>query len=234
MSNKHFSKKYEKKGVFEKSRGYRAACRSCGKGYHNAMWQAHHVLPGTTVSRATIEEQIKDSEKVEYIEGCKWITDWDLNEKYNLIGLPTIWDYILAERISGDQKKKELIELSGSKKKRISRLEKLLKNFVGPIDLPAHQPVSWGHTDFNDEVMLYLKKEVWDPLKVKKKEHEIEPESIKSKLDKSVKSFQDKLQRRGRREGGTEKNWPKRLEKGNNTWFHPFSMASDDDLRAPF
>jgi hypothetical protein len=99
-------------------------------------------------------------------------------------------------------------------------------NFVGPKDLPAHNPVSWGHVVFNDEVKKYLKDTIWNTLDEKKEEHKINPEDIQSQLNTAAELFITKLTLRGARRGGTEENWPERGKAGNTTWFYPFSMAA--------
>jgi hypothetical protein len=226
---KHFQATSKNKvGVFDKSPDYRDICRGCGHGYHGGLWQAHHVLPGVALQKATIESQVNNAKKAEYIENCKWITDWNLNKPYNMMGLPTIWDYIIAEKITQTAgSDSEVIRLSDYRSKLIQSLVKALgKNFVEPENFPAHNPVSWGHVVFNNEVKDNLTVNIWDVLDEKKEKHKINPENIQSKLNKAAKQFMTKLTNRGKRQGGTAKNWPKRFETGNTTWFHPFSMAA--------
>jgi hypothetical protein len=225
----HFNATSKNKvGVFDKSPDYRKICLGCGHGYHGGLWQAHHVLPGVALQKATIENQVKNAEKAAYIENCKWITDWNLNENYNMMGLPTIWDYIIAEKIKqAAGSTAEKIRLSDYRSNLIKALVNALgANFIGPKNLPAHNPVSWGHVDFNGEVTDFLKTEIWDHLNENKEEHKINPESIKGQLDDAAEHFMSELNERGQRGEGTEKEWPRRFDSGNTTWFHPFSMAA--------
>ncbi|WHZ21856.1 MAG: hypothetical protein OJF47_000968 [Nitrospira sp.] len=225
----HFTATVAKQGVFEKSKDYRKICKGCRHGYHDGMWQAHHVLPGVTLQGATIAKQVNE-EKAKYIENCKWITKWDLNAKDNMMGLPTIWDYILAEKIKNTGSGGEVISTSKYRSARINVLVKrLTSKFSGPKNHPAHNPVSWGHVDFNCEVTDFLKTEIWDHLNEKKEEHKINPESIKGQLDDAAKHFMSTLEARGQRGEGTEKEWPRRFDAGNDTWYHPFSMAADPE-----
>lgn len=226
---KHFTATAaNKQGVFEKSKQYRKICKGCGHGYHDGMWQAHHVLPGVTLQKATIENQVKNTEKADYIENCKWITKWDLNATDNMMGLPTIWDYILAERIKNAAGSgAEAIPTSKYRSAMIKVLvKKLASKFAAPENLPAHNPVSWGHVDFNDEVTQYLTTNIWNHLNEKKKEHKVNPEDIQGALNDASDYFMDELKDRGKRGDGTAKEWPRRFNAGNKTWYHPFSMAA--------
>jgi hypothetical protein len=225
---KHFTATAKnKQGIFEKSNDYRKICQGCGHGYHGGMWQAHHVLPGVTLQKATIENQVKNAEKVDYIENCKWITKWDLNATGNMMGLPTIWDYILAEKIQkAAGSAAEVIPVSKYRSDIIMDLiKKLASKFTAPENLPAHNPVSWGHVDFNKEVVDYLVANIWDTLDENKEEHKINPEDIQGELEDASDYFMDELKDRGKRGDGTAKEWPRRFNAGNTTWYHPFSMA---------
>lgn len=229
---KHFDpKSVKKEGEFDKSPNYRTICRGCDHGYHLGLWQAHHVLPGVALQKATIEKQVNNAEKATYIENCKWITKWNLNAHANMMGLPTIWDYIIAEKIKqAAASTSEVIRLSDYRSSLIKSLVNLLgKAFVGPNNLPAHNPVSWGHVDFNGEVADFLKTEIWDHLNENKEEHKINPESIEGQLKDASTHFISTLEARGQRGEGTEKEWPRRFDSGNTTWFHPFSMAAEPE-----
>jgi len=46
------------------------------------IWEAHHVLCYDSVESREI------SENEDYVEACLWITDWNLNDSLNMIGLP--------------------------------------------------------------------------------------------------------------------------------------------------
>jgi hypothetical protein len=223
---KHFTrKKSNKEGVFEKSSNYRKVCEGCGDGYHKALWQAHHILPGTALSKGRIKIEVGDAKKADYIENCKWITKWNLNETPNLMGLPTIWDYILGDWKSkaAASQKEAVVPLNAKKKKLIKKLLALFSG-SGPVNLPVHNPVSWGHAVFNDEVATYLVDEIWNHLDEKKAAHKINPESILAQLKKASNYFRKQLHKRGERPDGTKKNWKKRTDPTNTTWFKSFSM----------
>lgn len=231
--NKHFEPTADnRKGYFEKnkSREYRATCLSGGRGYLSDWHQAHHILPETCFEKSV--EQISPDDKRVYIENCKWVTDWNLNETYNLMGLPRLWSYMLAYQKThgkGDERNKVVSKRYGKIQLIKDRSKIISETFIVPKDYPVHNPVNWGHIDFNEEVSDWLKIEIWDHLDEKKEEHKINPESIRSYLDKGTNYFYNELINRGGREGGTEVNWPKRNEPGNTTWYHPFSMALDPE-----
>lgn len=233
---KHFVKAKKVKGsVFEKysSKRYRKTCKTCNEGYHSRMWQAHHILPGTALSAATIRDLVKDPDKAYYIENCKKVTDWNINEVPNLMGLPTLWDYIIADWAGKDKDDRERFQLSQKKKTQISKILKNLTEDV-PEDLPIHNPTNYGHVDFDDEVALHIKTEIWDKLAKKKKPHEVDPKSIKQELNDAAGHFLKELKERGKRPkgipGATKENWPKQHKNRANyskTWFWPFSMAKN-------
>ena len=62
---------------------------NCNKGYRmgQGLWQAHHILPISSLNSADHISANKDN--LEYLEKCICITDWDINAEPNMMGLDT-------------------------------------------------------------------------------------------------------------------------------------------------
>lgn len=88
----HFQRTREKLSVLKRDSKYRQTCKDgyrcrckqpkCGH------WEAHHIA----CNHAVEGREIKKNKA--YVENCLWITDWDLNAKDNLVGLPLKAQYI--------------------------------------------------------------------------------------------------------------------------------------------
>jgi hypothetical protein len=70
--------------VLWRSSNYRKACSS---GFQGTYWEAHHIACNHAVEGRVIKVNRA------YVEDCLWITDWDLNDPDNLIGLPEYAQY---------------------------------------------------------------------------------------------------------------------------------------------
>lgn len=79
MGTRHFSKPPKRSSVLWRNSTYRSKCTD---GFTDGYWEAHHVACNHAVEGRVIEKN-KD-----YVEDCLWITEWDLNNPDNLIGLP--------------------------------------------------------------------------------------------------------------------------------------------------
>jgi hypothetical protein len=63
--------------------------KDCADGYQPGwpiFWQAHHILPCSSVRDSHIS---KNPDDIVFIRKCLCITDWDINTPTNLIGLDT-------------------------------------------------------------------------------------------------------------------------------------------------
>ena len=88
----HFKRPKERKSVLWRSSSYRTAC----SGGSMTSWEAHHVACNHAIEgRGETMNQMSKQDK-QFIEDCLWITDWDLNNKGNLVGLPTNKQYRLT------------------------------------------------------------------------------------------------------------------------------------------
>src|SRR6185295_6210158 len=82
---KHFDPK-DSIGVFSKQDTYRATCQGCKRGYHGHRWDAHHILPAVTFTKIDDDFSVR----------CLEITDYNINLKPSMGGLPKLTAFILA------------------------------------------------------------------------------------------------------------------------------------------
>jgi hypothetical protein len=87
MGHKRSSKKSKitriRKGMVHKT--------NCDEGYYKASkayTQIHHMVCISSMTNATIADKVKDKGKSEFIQECLKLTDWDINAKPNVVGLP--------------------------------------------------------------------------------------------------------------------------------------------------
>ncbi len=233
MGTSHKDPVRDRIGVYYKykTKDYRSECEGCGKGYHSHRWQAHHILPGMVFM-----------DLVDYIRECLGVTDYNINKPYSMCGLPTLKAFILYFQgddtfpISKDKTKLVQMKRWGDirKYKYQAHIE-----VTFPGDLPCHQPVSFGHVRYNEEVIEHLTQEIWKPLKKKKdKEDHPEPEDIKEKLIKAKDKFWNHLKNKGKGSGGgghkgIEANLRNRYDSAKNGWWKPMCMCLEDFSSAP-
>ena len=79
MSGKHFKKPKKRFSVLWRDSTYRD---NCSDGFTSGFWEAHHIACNHAVEGREIEKN------EDYVEDCLWITEWNLNDPGNLIGLP--------------------------------------------------------------------------------------------------------------------------------------------------
>ena len=107
--------------------------------------EKHHILPGTSFT-----ESIKDASKNKPLlaDGLKFFTKWNINDKDNLIPLPTRRFY---QNVFGN----------------VATTEPMPAN----QNLPCHQPVSWGHApEYNGYIETALNG-VWGQVAIVLNEH---------------------------------------------------------------
>jgi hypothetical protein len=109
-----------------------------------------------------------------------------------------------------------------------------------PTDLPSHQVDHNTIEGYTDEVSKYLRKNVWNQLRAKKKVHDVDVKKIKKLLEDGTTHFDDLLAKRGKRgigirgQTGTEAGWKNRNDpKCSHDWYNPFSMAAMANHRNP-
>ncbi|WP_437806607.1 hypothetical protein [Sorangium sp. So ce1078] len=212
--NEHFTKTAENHAsVLEKGGNYASACNT---GYINRRpyedkrhrSEVHHIVCEHSIKlrfNAYKHEPTRD-----YIEDCLWITDWDINNVNNLIGLPTNQRFRVDWASTSDTSR------------------------WTPIDLPSHQVDHNTSDGYTHEVSLWLQKNVWDTLNAAKKQHAVDAAKIKRQLEKGEKHFREELQERGTREPGKLVAWPNRRNaEYAKMWYHPFSMGKKPRHRNP-
>lgn len=254
-TNKHASKDLgDRKGWFEKNMSsnpvgmsYRENCK--GIEYNGSRWEAHHIIPQTSIYKsihgvgsASGRRRVSslESEKRAFLEQVKWITDWNIDETYNLTGMPHLNSFMMY--FQGDQFIQDLVledegEASNYLKtryksfnnKKKSRRENWRNQFGdSPEGYCIHNYVSWGHTDYNRNVANSLRA-LWKEVQYKKEAHAAHPEEHgvdPAKLAKDLKArgdaFKKILETRGKK--ATEENWHKRLDKDEKQWYNNFMM----------
>lgn len=210
MSSDHFEKPEKPLSVLVRKGNYRKTCRTAGQGFNSfgKYSQVHHIVCEHAV--AQWKDHYEDNPaKMQYIEDCLWITDWNINHKDNLIGLPT---------------NVQFIDIFGN----------LPETAWIPLDLPSHLVDHNTDDGYTEEVGAYLKTNIWDTLEESKKNHEVDAEAIKTQLKNASGHFEKRLRDRAKREGGVKKGWKLRFEKKyEKKWYHPFSMAETPKHRYP-
>lgn len=187
----------EKKSVLHRSYNYRQKTHNSGNGYFKRKWQAHHIL----CHHALAEKHRKDFDNNEkYIEKCLRITEWDLNNNDNLIGLPV----------------NKAFKDSAS------------DNMVNFPELCSHQVDHNTNGGYTEECISYLQENVWKTLHKQRIPHEVNAKSIAEELKMATQHFATQLKIRAERNGGTIVCWNKRHNPDMEfKWYFPFSMAED-------
>lgn len=198
----------------------------CTDGYQGSRTEAHHIVPKTAVDKSV---GTYDPPKRKYLKDVMWITDWNLNAKSNLIGLPTLDSFLIFEqqlvRLKKDQEYHAKVNkaVTTFNKKPLSTRKKILAKLAAPDYYPIHNPVSWGHTVYNKEVKTELEDNVWGPLNEQQKKHNVDAKSVKSELEGVVDMNRDYLEERGEEgKGATVKQF---FEQKGSEWWKPFTMA---------
>ena len=109
-----------------------------------------------------------------------------------------------------------------------------------PIDLPSHQVDHNTIDGYTQEVSDYLRANVWNQLRAKKKVHDVDVKKVKQLLEDGTTHFDGVLTKRGGRgvgirgQRGTEAGWTNRFDpRCATSWYAPFSMASAPNHRDP-
>lgn len=219
MGTSHIDPVRDKVGVYYKYKTteYRSKCEGCGRGYHSHRWQAHHVLPGVVFGGLD-----------HFINQCLGVTDYNINETYSMAGMPTLKAFILYFQSDPDFPKPDLARDKLVQLKRWGTIQPYQYQASIPVtypgDIPCHQPVSFGHVKYNEDVDEYLKTKIWNALMKKKKENShFEPVDVKSKLMKAQKHFWDDLVSRA--SPGIKDSFKNRYGSTQSTWWKPMCMA---------
>jgi len=88
QASEHFASTYERKSTLTRNSTYR---KDTTEGFIIGEWESHHIACDHAITGREISG---DPDTVQYVEDCLWITDWNLNNPDNLIGLPTNLQYV--------------------------------------------------------------------------------------------------------------------------------------------
>src|SRR5438105_2710684 len=142
-------------------------------------WQSHHLV----CIMALAERETENQAHADYLELRLWMTDWNINEEPNMIGLPTRAWY---------------------------RREYDAGNFKSKNNIPSHNN---DHGAYLNEVKDYLTSAVWANLDPSEKDHAKGAKELRQALRDASDFFQEQLlDVRGIRNGGTVSSWKTRLD----------------------
>lgn len=178
--------------------------------------QYHHVLPIETLQDGSIDPQ----GKLDFFHKCMALTEWDINKGSNLIGLPTKDIYLANDRSHADES-----HLGKPATSWLTQLRNVASEFgmFGVLpDLPCHQV---EHNMYNEEVIKYLKRQIWQPLAKEQEACKVSGENFAGQLDSASSHWRQFLVDRGASHGGAAHCWMHRHDKGyDQFWYIPFSM----------
>jgi hypothetical protein len=227
-------------------KSYRDNCAGAHpKCYHGPYWQAHHIVPGTSLKESGEEYAEGDPEKKKFLEEVQWVAKWNINEKPNLIGLPTFLSFEIFYRAQSGQgvPTQAMIALYPKYarliKWRCTSFSRALSDFAppathSPAGRPVHNPVSFGHAKYDDEVQQRILDNVWKPLVEKGAKHELDPANAASNVAAAIKGeITHFLSTHLLRPEVTASQSPSTWTSKPAGWFKPYCMLdgfSDDPL----
>lgn len=224
-NGKHKPKPKSLKGVFSKDEEkYRKTCESCGNGFHEFRWNAHHIVPADTFKG--LHRVVKGT-----LEGTKF----NINDKEWLFGLPKLTAFILWAQADPNmpynRRREKTVTMRRWGKVRAYLKEKNVK-VAFPGDFPVHNPVNWGHTQYNKHVFKKLEP-LFESMKPKKGQKPGHPpfKDIKAKLEKVRDEFKNQLgtisktKHPGALDGGIEPNLRARYDQAKDGWWKPMCMT---------
>jgi hypothetical protein len=192
------------------------------KGFTNATpgthWQSHHIICISSMGS-------RDNTRIKLEQGL-YITEWNINEKPNMIGLPQKCQFRESYGGAEDETKKN------------AAAGKVAWSKVAPKNWPAHNV---DHPLYTEEVTTYLEDEIWSQFDEAKGDHAADAEWLKKRLTETSEHFETVLHDRGKRPPGTVNGWKNRFPLSKATqsgqpgpgWQDPFSMAETPTERNP-
>jgi hypothetical protein len=167
--------------------------KNTGKGFRGDYWNSHHVLPCIAVRESL--NKFLQPKPLYYKRALGRFTKWDINESYNLLGLPNEAAYLKAY---GDPAFSKLDFDHPTWKPRMR------PSLTGAPHGPIHLPTSWGHAKYNTDVRKQLDP-IWDDLSVEAKNHRpIKADDMSAAIQDVSDVFCAKLEART---GQTRKRW---------------------------
>lgn len=178
----------------------------------------HHVLPISSLQDGEIA--CDDAEELEFIHKCMAKTTWDINEKPNLIGLPTKRPYEQADRKAA----KDAATTSNA----LKALNAMAGQFGALPDLPCHLN---DHPKYTEAIISSLNSNVWPKLLDSREKCEDKGKNIRAVLQEHSRHWKSWLaDTRGKEHGGAADCWVNR-ERKKNVWFVPLSMDPGDPCK---
>jgi hypothetical protein len=130
-------------------------------------WQKHHILPCTSVGRSFADAA---KNKTNFDKAVKYFTKWNINDSHNLMSLPTRKAY---QKLYGKKGRKQ--------------------NVVATLSsLPCHQPTSWGHTIYNDDVKADMRS-VWAQIVISITGHKLSANDLSAAITIIEKKWESSL-----------------------------------------
>jgi len=212
--------------------------KNCSKGYvfttetNTSKWMSefHHALPIQTLGSAFLVPE----DEVDFFHNCMALTEWDINEEVNLIGLPTRKVYKSFLQADFDASTISAIGAAATDLLSAERNQAARAGKAGIIpDLPCHKN---DHHAYNAAVITYLQDYVWIPLAEKKESGEckISGEGIREILVDTSELLLEFLETRGREHQGASHCWVHRNDDGiRDIWYIPLSLDPDDPTPIP-
>ena len=234
MSNKeHVDKIIESK--FNRQRASTETLRAnCSTGYaftHGGkaarQSEYHHILPVETIQDASIEP----SDELDFFHNCMAMTTWDINESENLIGLPTKIPYLEFDRDPDRNVARSSDRTANKFHSQIRNLAAALGAFGTIPDLPCHKN---DHPRYNEDLILYIQRNVWQVLQIERQKCKIQGKSILKELRSASSHWRKFLVNRGADHGGAAHCWENR-EKPEYAeyWFIPLSLDPGTPRKVP-
>ena len=178
----------------------------------------HHIIPISAMQ----DNSIEPSDKLDFFHDCMAATTWDTNTSQNLIGLPTKQAYMALDRKSDQNVARHSGMKATSFISAIRNIASRMAAFATVPDLPCHDN---DHPSYTEELIQYLKRQIWQPLAQEKKACNVNGKSIRSQLESASSHWRQFLVKRGAEHGGAAHCWVKRHEPGyDKFWYIPFSM----------
>jgi hypothetical protein len=196
--------------VLWEQESHRDVSKSNGEGFTDGRpgpdWQSHHIVCISSMA----SRQVNNPTTKLKLEQSLYITDWNINEKPNMIGLPMRCQYRLSYGAAEDA---TLINPAAGA---------AAWGAVKPVNKPSH---SNDHPSYTAEVSRHLQTNIWDKFDADKGDHNADATWLKDQLEGASRHFQSVLLQRGARTPGTIKAWQQRFTMGAG-WVDPFSMAA--------
>ena len=217
---------YEIQGDFNRGdwKKYRDATEEGFRGSW-VIWQAHHVIPITSVKHSTDN---LDDDKKSYVEEVKKITDWQINASYNMFGLPDFNSYYLYElKPKAPYKLPSRAEHITTYPNIFNRKDSFVRKKIAqaaksPKGYVIHLPTPFGHLQYNADVCGEVETRVIIPLKKKKGKHELDAQTMGDELDEILEETKEGLEH----SGATMKKFSQRKSDNFKAgWHTPFMMA---------